>query len=140
MLTLGSNCMFQTSDGGASSVAIEELDSTSKTLMKLSSDADAAKVPAGWAATETTPNEWPLEGGPAGERSSSRHKRTVSSRDPVKRRDGRSSVAGIQDTAHIDSSWAFSIDLRPASFIDFGFRFRNETAAKPFQTLEILGF
>lgn len=65
MLTLGSNCMFHTYDSGASSVAMEALDSTSKTLMKLSSDADAARAPAGWAATDTTRIEWPLEGGAA---------------------------------------------------------------------------
>lgn len=57
--TLGSNCMSQASDGGVSRVATVALVSISKTRTKLSRDVEAAMVPAGCAATATTPSECP---------------------------------------------------------------------------------
>ena len=56
-ITLGSNCICQTSEGGASRVAMLALESTSNTRTKLSRDADAAMDPEGCAATETTPRQ-----------------------------------------------------------------------------------
>lgn len=99
-------------------MAIVALVSTSNTRTKLSSDAEAAITPEGWAATETTPRQWPVLVRTSSS-SSGLHSLTVSSRDPVNRRDGRVSVAGTQVAAQTDSSWAFSTDFRPASFIDF---------------------
>lgn len=115
-LTLGSNCICHTSEGGASRVAIVALVSTSKTRTKLSSDAEAAMMPDGWAATATTPRQWPVLVC-CRTSSSGFQSFTVSSREPVRRRAGRESVAGTQAAAHIDSSCAFSTDLRPASFM-----------------------
>lgn len=59
--TLGSNCMSQASDGGVSRVATVALVSISKTRTKLSRDVEAAMVPAGCAATATTPSECPAD-------------------------------------------------------------------------------
>lgn len=117
-LTFGSNCMPQTSDGGASSVAMVELESISKTLMKLSREAEAARNPAGWAATATTPRACPPEGVPTWFSSSELQNRTVSSSEPVRRSADRVSVAGAHAAVQMDSSWAFSTDFIPASFID----------------------
>jgi len=115
-ITLGSNFICQTSEGGASRVAMLALESTSNTRTKLSRDADAAMDPEGCAATETTPRQWPVLVR-SRVSSSGFQSLTVSSSEPVIRRAGRVSVAGIHVAAHTDSSWAFSIDFRPASFI-----------------------
>ena len=117
--TLGSNCICQTSEGGASRVAIEALVSTSNTRTKLSREAEAAIIPDGCAATETTPKQWPVLVRSSC-MSSGRHSFTVSSNDPVSKSAGRVSVAGTHVTAHTDSSCAFSTDFRPANFIWFG--------------------
>jgi len=115
-ITLGSNFICQTSEGGASRVVMLVLESTSNTRTKLSRDADAAMDPEGCAATETTPRQWPVLVR-SRVSSSGFQSLTVSSSEPVIRRAGRVSVAGIHVAAHTDSSWAFSIDFRPASFI-----------------------
>ncbi|OMO87777.1 ABC transporter C family member 5-like protein [Corchorus capsularis] len=92
--------------------------STSNTRTKLSREAEAAITPERWAATETTPRQWPVL---VRTRSSSSglQSLTVSSSDPVNSSDGRVVVAGTYVAAQTDSSWAFSTDFRPASFIDF---------------------
>ncbi|CAN7132976.1 unnamed protein product [Brassica rapa subsp. narinosa] len=97
-ITIGSNCIPQTSEGGASRTAIVALVSTSKTRTKLSSEEDAAIIPEGCAATAATPKECPVLVRTRSS-SSARHSFTVSSRDPVRSNDGRSSVAGTQVAA-----------------------------------------
>ena len=111
--------MPQTSEGGASRVAIVEFLSTSKILTKLSREAEAATAPEGCAATETTPRECPVLGeGQMGSSASGRQRRTVSSRDPVSSSEGRFSVAGTHAHAQIESSCALSRDFSPESFME----------------------
>uniref|UniRef100_M4D1G8 RING-type E3 ubiquitin transferase n=1 Tax=Brassica campestris TaxID=3711 RepID=M4D1G8_BRACM len=97
-ITIGSNCIPQTEEGGASRTAIGALVSTGKTRTKLSSEEDAAIIPEGCAATAATPKECPVLVRTRSS-SSARHSFTVSSRDPVRSNDGRSSVAGTQVAA-----------------------------------------
>lgn len=114
--TMGSNCICQTSEGGASRVAMLALVLTSNTRTKLSREAEAAKTPEGWAANDTTPRLWPVLVR-SSLSASELQSLTVSSSEPVRRRAERDSVGGTHVTAHTDSSCALSMDFRPASFI-----------------------
>lgn len=95
------------------------LDSTSKTLTKLSMEAEAAILPEGWAATETTPRQWPELVRTRVRSPSEFQRRTVSSREPVRRSAGDWSVAGAHVAAQIESECALSRVLSHASFIFF---------------------
>lgn len=79
-------------------------------------EADAAILPEGWAATDTTPRQWPVLvctfSGPSGS-----HNRTVSSSDPVNSSGPESSVAGTHAAVQTESSWAFGTVFNGANFM-----------------------
>ena len=96
-------------------MAMVLLEATSKTLIKLSMEAEAAILQEGLAATETTPRQWPvLVRMPLSFLGS--HSRTVSSSDPVSRIGAASSGAGVHVAVHMASSSAFSIITGEVSF------------------------
>lgn len=88
---------------------------TSKTRIKLSMEAEAAILPEGWAATDTTPRQCPVLVWRQ-VRLLGSHRRTVSSREPV-RRSGLSSAPRTHVAVHTESSWASGMVAGDASFM-----------------------